>query len=145
MRAHFKLDTKISVNKLQSKYIQSSLVMMLLVIVLVGFQDDQLIVRLAFIPVIIYAALNYKYLKEIESFGPSPKEVIESNTVIKILTIGLLGIEIFWVYYWFLAGNDLTKIINGFGMLLLMIMGPLLPAFLVSRVMLFRRLRDYNL
>ena len=81
-------------NKLQRKYLQSNLVMMLLIAFVIVFQDDKLAAQLAFIPVIVYAALNYKFLQKIERFGPSPKEVIESNTVVKTITIGLLGIEI---------------------------------------------------
>jgi hypothetical protein len=72
--------------------------------------------------------------------------VIESNTVVKTITIGLLGIEISFIYYCFLAGSDISTMIDGIGILLLAIMGPLLPALLASRIMLFRRLgvADYN-
>lgn len=128
-------------NKLQRKYIQSSSVMMSLIIVVVYFQDDHLIARLAFIPAVVYAALNYKFLQKIESFGPSPKEVLETSAVVKLITIVLLGGEISLVYYWFLCGNDISNIIDGFEILLLAILGPMLPALLVSRIMLFRRLR----
>jgi hypothetical protein len=134
------------VNKLQRKYLQSNLVMILLIAFVIVFQDDKLAAQLAFIPVIVYAALNYKFLQKIERFGPSPKEVIESNTVVKTITIGLLGIEISFIYYCFLAGSDISTMIDGIGILLLAIMGPLLPALLASRIMLFRRLgvADYN-
>ena len=136
---------EISMNRMQRKYIQSSSIMALLIAVVVYFQDDPLLVRLAFIPVIIYAICNYNFLKEIESYGPSPKEVIETNSFVKLITILLLGAEILWVYYWFLTGIEISSIINGVGTLLLAILGPILPAFLVSRLMLFGRLRDGNL
>ncbi|WP_369986254.1 hypothetical protein [Thalassolituus sp.] len=136
---------EIAMNLIQKKYIQSSSIMALLIAVMVYFQDDPLLVRLAFIPVIMYAGLNYKFLKKIESYGPSPKEVIETNPFVKSITIFLLGTEIFLVYYWFLIGMDISSILDGVGMLLLAILGPMLPALLVSRLKLFGRLGDENL
>lgn len=118
--------------------------MVLLLVTVSFFQDDQVIALLAFIPAIVYGALNYKVLQEIESIGPSPKELIGQNVYLKALTISLLAIEICWVYYCFLIGIDTEQVIDGVGMLAFAIIGPILPAILVSRIILFRRLRDIN-
>jgi hypothetical protein len=98
--------------------------------------------RLVFIPVVLYYLINLRQIRAIEQVGPSPIQVIQDNRFIRGTTIAILGLEIVVAYSSLVSGFRIDGALQGFGMLLLALFGPLLPATIVSQLRLYRRLAD---
>ncbi|MFZ2289180.1 MAG: hypothetical protein WAV92_05865 [Halopseudomonas yangmingensis] len=94
------------------------------------------------LPAVIYYLINLQHLRVIEQVGPSPLEVIQESQFIRGLTMAILGLEIIVAYSSLISGFRIDGAFQGFGMLMLALLGPLLPATIVSQFRLYRRLAD---
>lgn len=126
----------------QRKYLEGIFVLALLWVIVWFFQDNALIARLAFVPAAIYFLLNWRAIRAIENVGPSPKQVIEGNSYVRLLVVALLAAEIFVACYSLISGDGVADYLNSVGILLLALIGPLLPPVIASQVYLYRRLGD---
>jgi len=126
----------------QRKYLECWTVLALLLAAVWYFQDDTVLARLAFVPAAIYYLINLEHIRALEQVGPSPIQVIQENRFIRGATIGMLGIEIVIAYSSLISGFRIDGALQGFGMLMLVVLGPLLPATIVSQLHLYRRLAD---
>jgi hypothetical protein len=126
----------------QRKYLECLTVFTLLLVTVWYFQDDRVMARLVFIPVVLYYLINLRQIRAIEQVGPSPIQVIQDNRFIRGTTIAILGLEIVVAYSSLVSGFRIDGALQGFGMLLLALFGPLLPATIVSQLRLYRRLAD---
>jgi hypothetical protein len=124
----------------QRKYRECLSVLAFLLVTVWYFQDDRVIGRLVFIPVVIYYLINLRQIRAIEQVGPSPLQVIRDNRFIRGITVFILGLEIVVAYSSLISGFRIDGALQGFGMLLLAVLGPLLPATIVSQLRLYRRL-----
>ncbi len=129
-------------NHRQRKYMEGIFVLFMLFAVVWFFQDHDTIARLAFIPAIIYFLLNHREIRSIEQVGPTPKQIIQNNSIVRALVIAILSVEIIASYSALLSGFRIDEGLEGFWMLLVVILGPLMPAIVVSQVLLYRRLGD---
>jgi len=127
-------------NHRQRKYIEGLCVLIMLFVVVWHFQDNDAIARIAFIPAVIYFVLNHREIRSIEQVGPTPKEIIENSPIVRALVIAILSVEIIVSLSALLSGYRVDVNLIGFGVLLALIIGPILPAILVSQVILYRRL-----
>jgi hypothetical protein len=126
----------------QRKYLECWTVLALLLATVWYFQDDTVLARLAFVPAAIYYLINLEHIRALEQVGPSPIQVIQENRFIRGATIGMLGLEIVIAYSSLISGFRIDGALQGFGMLMLVVLGPLLPATIVSQLHLYRRLAD---
>ena len=126
----------------QRKYLECWTVLALLLAAVWYFQDDTVLARLAFVPAAIYYLINLEHIRALEQVGPSPIQVIQENRFIRGATIGMLGLEIVIAYSSLISGFRIDGALQGFGMLMLVVLGPLLPATIVSQLHLYRRLAD---
>lgn len=126
----------------QRKYLEYLAVLLCLLVAVWYFQDDEIVARLVFVPAVLYFLINQRQIPSIEQFMPSPKEIISESRFIRGVTITILGLEII-VAYWSLAtGIRIDGAFQGFWMLMLALIGPLLPAVIVSQMRLYRVLAN---
>jgi len=107
-----------------------------------AFQDNETVARLAFLPAVAYFLLNQRAIRALEKVGPTPKQVIEESRYVKLLVVALFAAEIATAYYAVASGERIDDYLYNFGALLLALIGPLLPALIVSQILLYRRLGD---
>lgn len=126
----------------QRKYLELLAVLLCLLVAVWYFQDDEIAARLVFVPAVLYFLMNQRQIRSIEQFMPSPKEIISESRFIRVVTIIILGLEII-VAYWSLAtGVRIDGALQGFGMLMLALIGPLLPAVIVSQIRFYKALAN---
>lgn len=126
----------------QRKYLECLAVLLCLLVAVWYFQNDEIVARLVFIPAVLYFLINQRQILSIEQFMPSPKEIINESRFIKGVTIAILGLEIIVAYWSLVTGVRIDGVFQGFGMLMLALIGPLLPAVIVSQVRLYRALAN---
>jgi len=126
----------------QRKYLECLTVFALFIVTVWYFQDDKVMARLVFIPIVIYYLINLRQIRAIEKVGPSPMQVIQDSSFVRGTTIAILGLEIVVAYSSLISGLRIDGVLQGFGMLMLAVLGPLLPATVVSQLRLYRRLAN---
>ncbi len=126
----------------QRKYLECLAVLLCLLVAVWYFQNDDIVARLVFVPAVLYFLINQRQIRSIEQFMPSPKEIINESRFIKGVTIAILGLEIIAAYWSLVTGVRIDGVFQGFGMLMLALIGPLLPAVIVSQVRLYRALAN---
>lgn len=126
---------------LQRKFVESRLVLALLLVAVTMLQEDVVWARTAFGLAAIYGFLNWKTLSEIERNGPRLVDVLSANTVAKYWLGGVVAAEASLAYYYLLSGRDLGEHLDGFGTMFLAFIVPLAPALCVHQRAQFVALR----
>ncbi|SCZ52248.1 hypothetical protein [Thiohalomonas denitrificans] len=101
--------------------------------------DHPALARAMFIPLVIYGILNWQSIRSLEGVGPTPIEVIEGSSKIRMWLIAVCGIEVIVAISFLMTGSNLDKYL-GIWSLLAAFLAPLLPALIASQLLLYRRL-----
>ena len=109
------------------------------------FQDNMIVSRSAFIPVVIYFLLNFKTMKNIGENAPTVKDVIYNSKILSIFGIIYLVFVICVSFYFLFSGKDLGLYISGFWSLMFVFLCPLIFPLIISQVTLYRLLGNEQL
>lgn len=104
------------------------------------FQDNVWIVRLAFIPALVYILWNWDTVRAIERIGPTPKEIIETNTLARTWTMVIVLAEIGFVFAFLYTGRNFGDYLNGYWPLFAALIAPIALPLLLSQLALYRKL-----
>ncbi|MES9861694.1 MAG: hypothetical protein ABW157_04770 [Candidatus Thiodiazotropha sp. LLP2] len=126
--------------KKQLKLIEVWIVISLLVVTLIIFENDEWNVRWMFVPVILYMILNWSHINEFQTINPKPTEILENNQKIKYLVYGSAASLILAAFIILLSGINIVNYL-GFGGLLLLLSSPFLPILIASQYALFQELK----
>lgn len=126
--------------RLQRKQLEEWIIILTLFLVVWLFQDSPAIARGAFLPAIIYLVVNWNTILCIRRTGPTPAEVIQNSTRIRIGLFVCIGLQLAVAYFFLLTGQDLGEILTGYGSLTLTVLFPILPAIVNSEFARFHRL-----
>jgi len=119
-------------------------VMFALLVVVSLLEGNELFARLPFIPVGLYIVLNWRDIREIEATGPTPIEFLENSKSVRRITISVLVLEIVAAYYLVFTGSHVATENVSIPSLFLALIGPMLPAVVVSRIQLHARLEKQD-
>ncbi len=128
---------ELNMTKKQRKLVEIWIVMICLFFVVGIFQDNDVIARAAFIPVVIYFFLNKKEIRGFESAATTVKETMCKSKSMSTFGIIYLFMAIVVAYYFLLSGKDLGHYISGFWSLILVFLAPLLVPIIKSQRELF--------
>ncbi len=127
-------------NRRQRKHIEIYAVIGALMVIVSLLENHELLARVPFIFVGLYFLLNWHDIREIEAIGPTPQEVLEGSKPIRVITLAILALEIVAAYYLVFTGSHVASDHVMFLGLVLAFLGPLLPAIVISRILLHARL-----
>ncbi|MGW8248342.1 MAG: hypothetical protein ACWGOV_09550 [Acidiferrobacterales bacterium] len=129
-------------NKSQKKLIEIWLVLVGLFVVVGIFQDNVVIARSAFIPVVIYFYKNYQTIRAFEKKVPTVRDMIYNSKFLSLFGIVYLALAIAVSFYFLLSGRDLGEYISGFWSMALVFFTPLIfPLVQIQRI-LFKALGE---
>lgn len=126
--------------RLQRKQLEGWIVVLMLFFVVWLFQDNPVVARGAFLPVIIYLMANWSTILYMARVGPTPTEVLAKSIRIRVGLFVCIGLQLAVAYFFLFTGRDLGKILTGYGSLTLAVLFPILPAVINSEFARFRRL-----
>lgn len=130
----------------QRKHVEIILVLAALLGGVWFFQNSPLIARLLFIPAGLYLLANWRHVQLIESIGPSPIEVLQTYKIVRVLAVLVLGLETLTAYYLVFSVSTIgLKIADNFGLLVIALTAPGLPALFISQVQLHKNLNKHSL
>ncbi len=104
-------------------------------------QHDALLGRVPFGLVLIYGAMNFRTLRDIERISPSLVEIVASTVFAKYWMAVLVVGEALVAYYFVFSGRNLGEYLDGFGSLMMALLAPVLPALYAHQRAQFAALR----